>query len=519
MRLFKIASVVASVALAGDKIEANDRERDCLQDCKNRENCHGQDLTAGPTECITLCRKECMATRKDKIISHLRAQGGSMKKQLRKAANVKRRAEHRANERALHPPPMIKDFHKLYDEGEIKNRKFFTCLKGKKAELGCLKGGTDSWECKREMVGQCLDIHADALVNLGSTRINQLVEQVRTTQAISEEAKMNQEEAAGGEMLLDSSSFGIEQEESEAVADDTLLGVEANKHGRFNVRDILKAQRRKLEGQTEEHVEGDDADLESAFANQPDLFNDNNYSEVEEGEEYQGLMVDDMVWVEDEQREVDEVEIAELTESSSNDGNPAEEEEEVEGLGARKKAHGKKTGGARKKSLFTFVGGNGHRHKKNKNGGRYKARARKISGDISKERFIDEMCKCRTSQEHRRVQCNLNKDNPDFECQVDTCKFCAFPNSKKCWACQKEMKELADKAQTPRDRTLYADIEMACFIMARSVKNGQFHAMNSQSNDPCPMQKVHYGSYNPWQKHRYGDDFSRFAEKHHHKEH
>jgi len=71
MRLFKYAAVVA-VASAGKKFEANEEERECISQCKDRISCHGQDNTDGPTECIQECRDECISERKKplKIIWH-----------------------------------------------------------------------------------------------------------------------------------------------------------------------------------------------------------------------------------------------------------------------------------------------------------------------------------------------------------------------------------------------------------------------------------------------------------------
>merc|ERR1711970_1371034 len=44
MRLFKIALAVSAVS-AGDKYQATEQERKCLQDCKRKTNCQGQNIT------------------------------------------------------------------------------------------------------------------------------------------------------------------------------------------------------------------------------------------------------------------------------------------------------------------------------------------------------------------------------------------------------------------------------------------------------------------------------------------
>ena len=46
----------------------------------------------------------------------------NIKKVQRKAENTQKRAEAREEEKASNPAPMIKDFHQLYEDGEVPRR-------------------------------------------------------------------------------------------------------------------------------------------------------------------------------------------------------------------------------------------------------------------------------------------------------------------------------------------------------------------------------------------------------------
>ena len=49
------------------------------------------------------------------------------------------------------------------------------------------------------------------------------------------------------------------------------------------------------------------------------------------------------------------------------------------------------------------------------------------------EKFIQEMCRCRTSMEHYHVKNYLHRHGElsDWKHKEDTCKWCAYPSSKK----------------------------------------------------------------------------------------
>ena len=85
------------------------------------------------------------------------------------------------------------------------------------------------------------------------------------------------------------------------------------------------------------------------------------------------------------------------------------------------------------------------------------------------------MCRCRTSMEHYRVKNYLarNDEINKWEHHDETCKWCAFPNSKKCWQCQVHWKKAADNSHDTDIRQRNEQIEMACYLYVRSVKNGK----------------------------------------------
>lgn len=93
------------------------------------------------------------------------------------------------------------------------------------------------------------------------------------------------------------------------------------------------------------------------------------------------------------------------------------------------------------------------------------------------------MCRCRTSMEHYRVKNYLarNKDGHgvsglgDWKHHDELCKWCAFPNSKKCWQCQKHWEKAADSpaSDDTETRRRNEQNQMACFLYVRSVKIGK----------------------------------------------
>ena len=92
------------------------------------------------------------------------------------------------------------------------------------------------------------------------------------------------------------------------------------------------------------------------------------------------------------------------------------------------------------------------------------------------DQFVNEMCRCRTSMEHFRVKNYLarNGELDDWEHHDETCKWCAFPNSKKCWQCQVHWKKASDNENINREaRVRNEQIEMACFLYVKNVKNGK----------------------------------------------
>jgi hypothetical protein len=119
---------------------------------------------------------------------------------------------------------------------------------------------------------------------------------------------------------------------------------------------------------------------------------------------------------------------------------------------------------------------------------------------LSEEKFINEMCRCRTSMEHYHIKNYLHRHGElkDWKHKEDTCKWCAYPSSKKCWQCQKHWQNAADHADNDEDRQRNEIIEMSCFLYTRNVKNGKFHPMNGRHNDPCRREDVHDGQYNEW---------------------
>ena len=94
----------------------------------------------------------------------------------RKKLNKEKRGEHREMVKAAQPPPMIKEIHEIRDKHDDEIAELFLsklpksmgmdqiikyildCLKHQKDQLGCAGHGPgEAWDCKREMVSNCLD--------------------------------------------------------------------------------------------------------------------------------------------------------------------------------------------------------------------------------------------------------------------------------------------------------------------------------------------------------------------------
>lgn len=181
------------------------------------------------------------------------------------------------------------------------------------------------------------------------------------------------------------------------------------------------------------------------------------------------------------------------------------------------------------KALYSYVGNGGSRQVSG--GKNSKAQfANKHENPVphvkrlTKDQFVDEMCKCRTSMEHYRVNNYLSRhggqhDFPeltDWEHKEETCKWCAFPNSKKCWQCQTHWKKASQAANDSDVRIRNEQTEMACFLYVRSIKTGKFNPMNHKKNDPCPMRQMHHGKYNEWQAEgRINLRYQKYKELHH----
>jgi len=225
----------------------------------------------------------------------------------------------------------------------------------------------------------------------------------------------------------------------------------------------------------------------------------------EEPEEFDfGAFQGDFVFGgEEEEAEEAELESAEPKRHSKGHGKKNKGNKDKDGKD-HDKHHGKgKKDGARP-ALFTLTYKNkdgvdkakqatktAHGHKEMKERNQHK---------LSEEKFINEMCRCRTSMEHYHVKNYLHRHGEleDWKHKEDTCKWCAYPSSKKCWQCQKHWQNAADHADNDEDRQRNEIIEMSCFLYTRNVKNGKFHPMNGRHNDPCRREDVHDGQYNEW---------------------
>lgn len=543
MRLFKSITALSAVALAGDKFQATPTERDCLSKCKRDNECQGHEITKDHVpECISNCREICN-DRKGAVISMLgRSSAKKSKAELRKATNVAARAEHREQLKAAQPAPMIKEIHEIRDEGDEAAELFLACLKNEKANLGCHgKGPGEAWDCKREMVDNCLDQNSD-FEQYDSAAIADFVSKFRESEIIAENTKDYLKRKTEQEALM---ANDFVEEEPKVVT----LGEKFDKNNKGKVKvGFVRRQQKESKNNIDttdvalEHQAAalayinqsndkpaapaaDDkpaaAESEFSFANfeDEDNFEDAPIESFEEQpefdfnfEQFQG----DYVFGEEEE----EAEEAELEseprrhkkghkkggnkDKDGKDHDKDHDKHDKPGKDHDKDGKDKKKPDGARPALFTLTYKNkdgvdkakqatktAHGHKEMKERNQHK---------LSEEKFINEMCRCRTSMEHYHIKNYLHRHGEleDWKHKEDTCKWCAYPSSKKCWQCQKHWQNAADHADNDEDRQRNEIIEMSCFLYTRNVKNGKFHPMNGRHNDPCRREDVHDGQYNEW---------------------
>lgn len=524
MRLFKIALAVSAVS-AGDKYQATEQERKCLQDCKRKTNCQGQNITKNNVpECIQHCRDECTGDRKE-IIGSVFARSSSKLHKIaqRKKLNKEKRGEHREMVKAAQPPPMIKEIHEIRDKHDDEIAELFlNCLKHQKDQLGCAGHGPgEAWDCKREMVSNCLDEN-EGYVGMGSHKIVMLGRRFRESEQKAEETKNRL--VALQSMANDVSLEKLELAEEKPDIMDT---ANKNKHNKVRVGDVRKAmaedKKRKEErksntsdiglevvegltyqGEAEEQEnaeaevraaeeaydaaadeESEDAEFEAYFQKEDEeteaTFSFENFESSDDFDfggfddfSEEGEMAHDVGLGDAEEAEFEEVEEAQ------------EDEEEA--------PKGKKE----KQPLFKLQASNSNKKDKPKKA-ENNLKVHHGIKNLDKEAYIQEMCTCRTSMEHYRIKNYLAKHIPSDETWVhkeDTCKWCAYPNSKKCWQCQQHWGR-ASQSQND-DQVRNQQIDMACLLYVRSVRSGKYGPMNGKNNDPCSMKKVHDGEFNAW---------------------
>jgi len=276
MRLFKYAAVIA-VATAGKKFETNEEERACMSACKDRIGCHGYTKSEeGPPECITECREECTAERKENIKSHLSLRT-QQKAVLRRTQNKQRRLQHRMGEKNKNPKPNIKEFHQLYEDGEVP-RRFIACLKNEREKTNCEGHGKDMWPCKRDMVESCLDRNDD-FANLGSARLVVLIQEFREGLKAMRQAQMMND-------------VQVTTEEPATENPHAIMGVEPNGKNKVKVNSLVKALKQKKEGKVNyladgkvpegEKEEEEEPDYEPEYEEEPEEEEERDYEEEPE---------------------------------------------------------------------------------------------------------------------------------------------------------------------------------------------------------------------------------------------
>jgi len=566
MRLFKSITALSAVAVAGDKFQATPTERECLSQCKRDTECQGQEISKDNVpECIQNCRNICN-DRKGAVISMLgRSSAKTSKAEIRKAENTAARAEHREQLKAAQPPPMIKEIHEMRDNGDEAAGAFLACLKVEKEDLGCHGSGPgEAWDCKREMVGNCIDKN-DGFASYGSEEIAEFVSIFNESEITAENTKDYLIRKAQQEVLM--------QNDVQVVTDAPTLGekYEKNDKGKIKVGFVRRKQKNNkdnidtsqvaLEHQAAAQAYIDQAkesarpaattaaptteEQEFSFEGFEDASfeSDNEFEGIEEGFEggFEGEfdfseIQADFTGSEFEEPE-EEAEEAELESPPKKGGKGHHGKHHGKGgkdKGGKDKGgkdhdkddkdhdkkHGKHQNKGGKPALFTLT-------YKNKDGVDKAKQAKKTAHGhaqmkekqqhkMTEEKFIQEMCRCRTSMEHYHVKNYLHRHGElsDWKHKEDTCKWCAYPSSKKCWQCQRHWQAAADSADNDKDRKRNQVIEMSCFLYTRNVKNGKFHPMNGKHNDPCRRDAVHDGEFNSWhtEHHEMASLFAKYHE-------
>jgi len=563
MRLFKSITALSAVALAGDKFQATPTERDCLSHCKRKNECQGQEITKDYVpECITNCRNICNTDRKEAVKLMLgRSSAKNSKADVRKQTNVAARAEHRDELKAAQPAPMIKEIHEIRDEGDAVAELFLACLKTEKVNLGCHgKGPGEAWDCKREMVDNCLEQNTD-FEEYDSAAIAAFIAKFRESEIIAANTKdylkrkTEQEEMANDVCIempgapcpnlepkvvtlgerFDKNSKGKvkvgfvrrQQKESKDNIDTTNVGLEhqaaalayvnsQSDEGTAvvdSVDNVYDTEETEFDfGSFEYTSEESSEDAEIGF----DFSNIGDVQAMDAMDAIGGADFDEEASDAPKTTEAPEAEEAELEGESEpkhhkkhhNGGkgkkHEKEDKESKDGKDHEKDGKDKKKVDGARPALFTLTYKNkdgvdkakqatktAHGHKQMKERNQHK---------LSEEKFITEMCRCRTSMEHYHIKNYLHRHGElkDWKHKEDTCKWCAYPSSKKCWQCQKHWQNAADHADNDEDRQRNEIVEMSCFLYTRNVKNGKFHPMNGKHNDPCRREEVHDGQFNDW---------------------
>jgi len=504
MRLFNLIAVTHLVQ-AGDKYSASANERECLQNCKRSTNCQGQEISKGNVPpCIQNCRDQCTKDRKEKINEVMARSSHHIRKVTqRKANNKAARAEHRQAVKDAQPPPMIKAFHTLREKAKNEGTKnlandFLLCLKKEKEMLECNGSGPGApWDCKREMVGNCLDKNSN-YEGMGSKALVELAHKFRKSE----------ETAAQTNARLDMQNDNMVVETTEPPS--AMEMAPKNKHGKVKVslfkKELSKDKKGKIDtsdigldlvqdlqfvGEAAEEEEGDERspvyDEEEEEGAAAPVYDDEegeeefNWFAEEDAEDESTMMANDFVEMEEEFEE------------------EAEEEAEEGGIDERKQKKQPK----KKVPLFKLQAKNTKDQDKPQKVKQVNTKPMHGLAKLNHEQYVQEMCRCRTSMEHYRVKNYLHKWSDQYDSwhhHEETCKWCAYPSSKKCWQCQQHWQRASDNADNDQDRIRNEQIEMACFLYTRSVKSGKFKPMNGRHNDPCHMSQIHDGAYNAWHK-------------------
>lgn len=495
MRLFNLIAVTHLVN-AGDKYSASANERDCLQNCKRSTNCQGQEISKGNVpECIQNCRDQCTKDRKEKISEVMARSSHHIRKVAqRKSENKAARAEHRQAVKDAQPPPMIKAFHELREKAKNDGTKglandFLLCLKEQKTALGCDGSGPgEAWDCKREMVGNCLDINSN-YEGMGSKALVELAHKFRKSEEVAAQTQ------ARLEMQNDAVEIVTE-------APSAMENAPKNKHGKVKVslfkKELSKDKKGKIDTsdigldlvQNLEFVGEPAEPVEPAESDEP-VYEDEEegepvYDVEEEGEE-------EFDWFADEDAQDESSMLSDFVEVEEE----FEEEAEEEGEDERKEKKEPK----KKVPLFKLQAKNSKNQDKPQKVKQVSTKPMHGLAKLNHEQYVQEMCRCRTSMEHYRVKNYLHKWSDQYDSwhhHEETCKWCAYPSSKKCWQCQQHWQRASDNADNDSDRIRNEQIEMACFLYTRSVKSGKFKPMNGRHNDPCHMSQIHDGAYNAW---------------------